>query len=142
MRHFHEQLPQLFQKVVLMGSTAESMIRTAVRTLIERKESLSDEVFAREQEVNRIQVEVDDQAVKLTALQQPVASDLRKIVGSIHIGADIERMGALAVHVASISRLRHPDCALPDDVRTRGHHDERHDPRDIDLQRPTPPTAR
>ena len=56
-------------------------------------------------------------ALKLLALQQPVAGDLRTIVGAIHIGADIERMGALAVHVASISRLRHPDCALPEDVR-------------------------
>jgi phosphate transport system protein len=56
-------------------------------------------------------------ALRLLALQQPVAGDLRTIVGSIHIGADIERMGALAVHVASISRLRHPECALPDDVR-------------------------
>jgi phosphate transport system protein len=56
-------------------------------------------------------------AIKLLALQQPVASDLRTIVGTIHVGADIERMGALAVHVASISRLRHPECALPDDVR-------------------------
>ena len=50
-------------------------------------------------------------------MQQPVAGDLRTVVGSIHIGADIERMGALAVHVARISRLRHPESALPDDVR-------------------------
>ena len=38
-------------------------------------------------------------------------------MSTIHVGADIERMGALAVHVASISRLRHPECALPEDVR-------------------------
>jgi phosphate transport system protein len=56
-------------------------------------------------------------AIKLLALQQSVASDLRCILTALHAGADIERMGALAVHVASISRLRHPECALPDDVR-------------------------
>src|SRR5262249_46850382 len=55
--------------------------------------------------------------IKLLATQQPVASDLRTILSAIHVGADIERMGALAVHVAGISRLRHPDCALPADVR-------------------------
>ncbi len=55
--------------------------------------------------------------VRLLALQQPVAGDLRKIVGSLHVGADIERMGALAVHVANIARLRHPEQALPDEVR-------------------------
>jgi phosphate transport system protein len=59
----------------------------------------------------------ESSALKLLALQQPVAGDLRTIVSTIHVGADIERMGALAVHVASISRLRHPECALPDDVR-------------------------
>ena len=46
-----------------------------------------------------------------------MAGDLRKIVGALHIGADIERMGALAVHVANIARLRHPALAVPDDVR-------------------------
>jgi phosphate transport system protein len=60
---------------------------------------------------------VEANALKLLALQQPVAGDLRTIVGSLHVCADIERMGALAVHVAGISRLRHPDCALPDEVR-------------------------
>ena len=46
-----------------------------------------------------------------------MASDLRRIVGALHVGADIERMGALAVHVANIARLRHPEQALPDEVR-------------------------
>jgi phosphate transport system protein len=61
--------------------------------------------------------QAEARAIRLLALQQPVAGDLRTIVGSIHIGADIERMGALAVHVARIARLRHPECALPDEVR-------------------------
>ena len=60
---------------------------------------------------------IEETAIKLLALQQPVAGDLRKIVSALHIGADIERMGALAVHVANIARLRHPDCAVPDDVK-------------------------
>ena len=50
------------------------------------------------------------------ALQQPVAGDLRKVVCALHVGADIERMGAMAVHVANIARLRHPEQALPDEV--------------------------
>ena len=53
---------------------------------------------------------------KLLALQQPVAGDLRKIVGSIQIIADIERMDALAVHVAKIARRRHPEPAVPEEV--------------------------
>jgi phosphate transport system protein len=63
--------------------------------------------------------QAEDRALKLLALQQPVASDLRTIVRSLHVGADIERMGALAVHVATISRRRHPECAVPEEVRGR-----------------------
>lgn len=60
---------------------------------------------------------IEESAFRLLALQQPVAGELRMVVGSMHIAADLDRMGALAVHVADISRLRHPECALPDEVR-------------------------
>ena len=99
MRPFHEQLSQLFQKVVLMGSTAESMIRLAVRTLMERNESLAAECYAREDDVNRLQVEVDDQAVKLTALQQPVATDARFLFMASRIGGELERIADQAINV-------------------------------------------
>ena len=75
MRHFHEQLDDLFQRLVLMGSLTEGMIRTAVRALTDQNEALTTEVYAREQEVNALQVEVDDKCVRLTSLQQPVAQD-------------------------------------------------------------------
>jgi phosphate transport system protein len=55
-------------------------------------------------------------AVSLLALQQPVAGELRDILGSLQIIADVERMGALAVHVAKIARRRHPQHAVPDEV--------------------------
>ena len=52
----------------------------------------------------------------LLALQAPVAGDLRAIVSSIQIVADVDRMGALALHVAKIARRRHPQHALPEEV--------------------------
>ena len=79
--------------------------------------SLAEQVIAEHEHIAVLSRRVEEGALRLLALQQPVAGDLRTIVGSIHIGADIDRMGALAVHVATISRLRHPECALPDDVR-------------------------
>jgi phosphate transport system protein len=99
MRHFHEQLDELFQRLVLMGSLAEGMIRTAVRSLMEQDESLAAEVFAHEQEINFLQVEVDDKAVRLTALQQPVAQDARFLFMASRIGGELERIGDLAVNV-------------------------------------------
>jgi phosphate transport system protein len=79
--------------------------------------SVAEQVIADHEHIVTLSRRAEASALRLLALQQPVAGDLRTIVGAIHVGADIERMGALAVHVASISRLRHPECALPDDVR-------------------------
>ena len=77
MRQFHEQLQDLLKTVVSMGNLAEEMIRLAVRSLVVRDESLQERVFAQEQEVNALQVKVDEMAVRLTILQQPVARDAR-----------------------------------------------------------------
>ena len=99
MRHFHEQLSDLFQRLVLMGSLAEGMIRTAVRSLTEENEALATEVYAREQEVNALQVEVDDKAVRLTALQQPVAQDARFLFMASRIGGELERIADLAINI-------------------------------------------
>ena len=99
MRHFHEQLGDLFQRLVLMGSLAEGMIRTAVRALMEQDESLGTEVYAREQEVNALQVEVDDKCVRLTSLQQPVAQDARFLFMASRIGGELERIGDLAINI-------------------------------------------
>lgn len=99
MRHFHEQLDDLFQRLVLMGSITEGMIRTAVRVLTEQDETLATEVFAREQEVNALQVEVDDKCVRLTSLQQPVAQDARFLFMASRIGGELERIGDLTVNI-------------------------------------------
>ena len=99
MRHFHEQLDDLFQRLVLMGSITEGMIRTAVRVLTEQEEALASEVYARELEVNALQVEVDDKCVRLTSLQQPVAQDARFLFMASRIGGELERIADLAVNI-------------------------------------------
>ena len=65
-RHFDEQLQQLMQKIVLMGSTAESMIASAIRCLVERNEAAAQAVFTKEHEVNQLQMEVDEMTVRRT----------------------------------------------------------------------------
>lgn len=99
MRHFDEQLGELFQRLVLMGSLAESMIRGAVRSLMDQNESLAAEVFAKETEVNALQVEVDDRCVKLTATQQPVAGDARFLFMASRIGGELERIADQAINI-------------------------------------------
>ncbi|MGZ5378049.1 MAG: phosphate signaling complex protein PhoU [Mycobacterium sp.] len=114
---YHEQLDEMRARLVEMCGLAAAAMERATRALLDADLSLAEQVIADHEHIAAISLRAEAAALRLLALQQPVAGDLRSIVGSIHLGADIERMGALAVHVARISRLRHPDCALPDDVR-------------------------
>ncbi len=100
MRHFEELLGELLQRVVLMGTTTEEMIRMAVRILLERNEGLATKVMAMEQQVNALQLEVDDKAVKFTALQQPVASDARFLFMASRIGGELERIADQAINIS------------------------------------------
>lgn len=99
MRHFDEQLEELFKRIIMMGSLAESMIQLAIRAYTEANESLADEVYTREDQVNALQVEVDDKAVKLTTLQQPVASDARFLFMASRIGGELERIADQSINI-------------------------------------------
>jgi phosphate transport system protein len=99
MRHFDDQLQELLNTVATMGELAESMVRTAVKALVSRDESLTLEVFAREREVNSLQVAVDDQAIRLTVLQQPVARDARFLFMASRIGGELERIADQAINI-------------------------------------------
>ncbi|MBC8109035.1 MAG: phosphate signaling complex protein PhoU [Anaerolineae bacterium] len=98
-RHFDEQLQELLQRVVLMGRVAESMIQLAVGGLMSRNEAGCTDVFVKEQQVNEFHVEIDDRAVKLTALRQPVASDARFLFMASKIGSELERIADQAVNI-------------------------------------------
>ncbi len=111
MRHFHEQLQELLQKIVLMGTTAEQMIQIAARAMIERNEALTAEVFQKENEVNAMQIEVDEMAVRLTALQQPVGTDVRFLFMATRINTELERIGDQAINVCQ--NLHHVLAAPP-----------------------------
>ena len=99
MRHFHEQLQDLLQKIVMMGTITETMIQLALQGLVKRNEAVFEDVFRKETEVNRLQVEVDDAAVRLTALQQPVAQDVRFLFMSSRIGGELERIADQAINI-------------------------------------------
>ena len=104
-RHFDEQLQELLQQLVTMGRTAEAMIHAAVRMLIDRSEASGAEIDAKEREVNALQMEVDDRAVKLTALQQPVAADVRTLFMASRIATELERIADQAVNVRQNARF-------------------------------------
>lgn len=98
-RHFDNQIQELPQKLVLMGSLADSMISLALKALVERNETYCAEVKIKELEVNQLQMDVDDRAVKLTALQQPVATDVRLLFMASRIASELERIADQAVNI-------------------------------------------
>jgi phosphate transport system protein len=111
-RHFDDQLQDLLQRLVLMGRLAEAMVHAAVRMLVERTEAPAAEIDAKEREVNDLQMEIDDRAVKLTALQQPVAADVRTLFMASRIASEIERIGDQAVNVRQNARVLIQDPPL------------------------------
>ncbi len=100
MRHFEEELDGLRKHLLEMSGLVESAIYRSVHALVEKDESLAQLVFKNEARVNQMQIEIDEMAVRLLALEQPVATDLRLITSAIKINNDLERMGDLAYNIA------------------------------------------
>jgi phosphate transport system protein len=99
-RPFDEELKELKEKLLEMASRAEEQIALAVRALKDREEGLACQVLEREGAVNRLDIEVDEMGLRLLALRQPMAADLRFITSGMKISGDLERIGDLAVNIA------------------------------------------
>jgi phosphate transport system protein len=99
-RTYEEHLGELRTSVLEMGGLVEEQIGQAVRALIERNEPLARSTIARDHTVNRFDVEIDDLCLKLLALHQPAARDLRLITTALKITTDLERIGDMAEHIA------------------------------------------
>ena len=99
-RAYESQLAKLRSYVLEMGGLVEDQIAQAVRALIERDDALARATMERDHTVNRLDVEIDDLSLKLLALHQPAARDLRLITTALKITTDLERIGDIATHIA------------------------------------------
>jgi phosphate transport system protein len=110
MRPFVTELGDLQNKLLEMGGLVETSIHTTIRSLIERDQSLMPTIWQSEERINRLDMEIDEKATRLLALNQPVARDLRFLTAAIKINSDLERMGDLVINLAqrSISLLNRP----------------------------------
>ena len=104
-RHFHEQLAELKQRLLDMADSATSLIDLAVDALLSRNVSKAEAVLVGDRELDAIEVDIEDRAVALLALQQPMARDLRFLISAIRVSSDLERVGDHAVNIAQ-STLR------------------------------------
>ena len=98
--HFSEQLEGLRRNLILMGGEVERQIQHAIEALTEVDEKKAADVIAADAEIDRMEMVVEEQAVHLLALQQPVAVDLRFLVAALKINNDLERIGDHAVNIA------------------------------------------
>jgi phosphate transport system protein len=113
---YHEQLTALTTQLGEMCGLAGVAMERATQALLQADLVLAEQVITDHEHIAAMSAQAEESAFVLLALQAPVAGDLRAIVGSIQIVADVDRMGALALHVAKIARRRHPQHALPEEV--------------------------
>ena len=103
-KHFERDLSQLKEKLMMMADLAMANIYLAVKSLVERNPQKFEEVFAQEQRINALQIEIDNLCLELIALHQPVAGDLRLLASAMKINTELERIGDLAINIIQASR--------------------------------------
>ena len=108
--HFEEELQALKNRLLNMGALVEERVHDATHALIDRRIETAERIIGSDQDVNELQIEIDERCLRLLALQQPMASDLRLITAAMKINADLERIGDQAVNIAeqAVRVLAHP----------------------------------
>ena len=121
-RHFQEELDLLKSRLLEMGGLAEERVRRAVEGLTGRDVALIDAVLAGDEPINALHIEIDDRCLKILALHQPVAADLRAVMAAVKINTDLERVGDLAVNIAEAARrsVLHPPVKRLIDIPRMG----------------------
>ncbi|RCV54856.1 phosphate signaling complex protein PhoU [Marinitenerispora sediminis] len=115
---YHEDLDALSGRLIEMTRLARHAIARATTALLDADLGAAQEVISGDEELNRLDEEIEQSTFDLMARQQPVAKDLRTIITALHMAGDLERMGDHAVHIAKIARRRHPDSAIPAELRS------------------------
>ena len=114
---YHEDLDAISASLVEMANLAGSAMSRATTALLDADLTIAESVITADDLIDNIYRDTEAKAFDLLARQQPVASDLRVIVTSLRMVAELERMGDLALHVAKIARRRYPASAVPPELR-------------------------
>ena len=113
---FHEELDAINATLADLSKRVQKAMEQATHALLTADLALAEQVIAEDNQIDEIQHALDAQTIDLMARQQPVASDLRALVVSLRMSADLERMGDLAHHVAKSARMRYPATAVPPEL--------------------------
>ncbi len=99
-KHFHRELENIKKRVLTLGSLVEDRVRSAVKALEDMNAAAAADIVRLDYEVDEMEVEIEEECLKVLALHQPVAVDLRFIVAVIKINNELERIGDQAVNIA------------------------------------------
>jgi phosphate transport system protein len=114
---YHEELDAISDNLVEIARFVGSAMGRATTSMLDADLKLAESVIESGGRVDDMQRDLENSAIALLARQQPVATDLRIVVTSLRMSADLERCGALAQHVAKVARRRFPDSAVPRDLQ-------------------------
>jgi phosphate transport system protein len=110
---FHDELDAISASLLQMAGLVKLAMSDATLAILTADLTVAEKVIAADTVIDDIQHDLDARTINLMARQQPVASDLRTLVTSLRMSADLERMGDLADHVAKQARMRYPNSAVP-----------------------------
>ena len=110
---FHDELDDISSSLLRMAGLVKQAMNDATTAILTVDLTIAEKVIAADSVIDEVQHDLDARSINLMARQQPVASDLRTLVTSLRMSADLERMGDLADHVAKQARMRYPSSAVP-----------------------------
>jgi phosphate transport system protein len=113
---FQEELDGVSATLVDMAGLVKTAMQNATTALLTADLALAEKVIADDLIIDEIQHDLDARTINLIARQSPVATDLRTLVTSLRMSADLERMGDLAHHIAKSARMRYPATAVPPEL--------------------------
>ena len=115
---FQQELKEVQDRLVLIAENATAIMEKASRAFLNNDVTLADEALALAEVNEHKALDLDELVIRVLATQSPVARDLRILVSALRMSASLERMGALAGHIAAIARYRYPGSAVPAALRT------------------------
>lgn len=113
---FHDDLDGIGASLVEMGHLVNKAMERATTALLTADLKVAEEIISEDDVIDDLQHDIEARSISLMARQQPVAGDLRTLVTSLRMSADLERMGDLAHHVAKLTRMRYPSAAVPPEL--------------------------
>jgi phosphate transport system protein len=118
-RHFEREMDHLKARLLHMGAAVEDLLARSIQALMERNLELAQESIKIEAEIDQQEIQIEEECLKLLALYQPVAGDLRFVTAVLKINNDLERMGDLGGHIAerALVLAAHREVRLPVDLR-------------------------